>query len=276
MITVSISFQQNMTKLTLTGIYIYPIKSTAGIALDKAYVGKRGFEYDRQWMVVDNKGKFMTQRHFPRMALIRIQQSKEQLIIDAPAQQPLLIPLVLRSPQRISVEVWGDICDAIPLGEEVANWFSEFLGTSCQLVYLPEDSLRPIKSRYQLNNEQVGFADGFPFLLISDASLADLNQRLEQPVPMNRFRPNLVVSGCEAFAEDGWQSIKIGSIAFRVVKPCDRCVITTVDQAQGIRGKEPLHTLAQYRRWDGKIWFGQNLIQEQLGMLKIGDSVEVI
>jgi uncharacterized protein YcbX len=136
--------------------------------------------------------------------------------------------------------------------------------------------LRPIKSRYQVNNEQVSFADGFPFLLISDASLADLNQRLEQPVPMNRFRPNLVVSGCEAFAEDGWQSIRIGSIGFRVVKPCDRCVITTVDQTQGIRGKEPLLTLAQYRRWDGKIWFGQNLIHEQLGMLKVGDSVEII
>ena len=265
-----------MTKLTLTGIYIYPIKSAAGIALETAQVAPQGFQYDRRWMVVDDQGKFMTQRHFPRMALIRVRYSNEQLIIEAPAQKPLLIPLVLNSPQHISVQVWSDICDAIPLGEEVANWFSEFLETSCQLVYLPEDSLRPIKSRYQVNNEQVSFADGFPFLLISDASLADLNQRLEQPVPMNRFRPNLVVSGCEAFAEDGWQSIRIGSIGFRVVKPCDRCVITTVDQTQGIRGKEPLLTLAQYRRWDGKIWFGQNLIHEQLGMLKVGDSVEII
>ena len=273
---VSINFQRNMTKLRLTGINIYPIKSAAGIALETAQVGKRGFQYDRQWMVVDEKGKFMTQRHFPPMALIRVRHTKEQLIIEAPAQKTLFVPLVLHNPQRISVEVWGDICDAIPLGEEVAKWFSEFLETSCQLVYLPEDSLRPIKSSYQLNNEQVSFADGFPFLLISDASLADLNQRLEQPIPMNRFRPNLVVSGCEAFAEDSWKSIKIGSIAFRVVKPCDRCIITTVDQAQGIRGTEPLHTLAQYRRWDGKIWFGQNLIQEQLGMLKIGDSIEVM
>lgn len=265
-----------MTELKLTAIYIYPIKSAAGIALETAQVASQGFQYDRRWMVVDQKGKFMSQRHFPRMALITVRQSKQQLVIEAPAQKPLLIPLVLNSPQRISVQVWSDTCDAIPLGEEVAEWFSEFLGTSCQLVYMPEDCLRPVKSRYQVNNEQVSFADGFPFLLISDASLADLNQRLEQPVPMNRFRPNLVVSGCEAFAEDGWQSIKIGSISFRVVKPCDRCVITTVDQAQGIAGKEPLHTLAQYRRWDGKIWFGQNLIHEQLGMLKVGDSVEVV
>lgn len=265
-----------MAQLKLTGIYIYPIKSAAGIALFTAQVGKRGFQYDRQWMVVDARGKFMTQRHFPRMALIKVQQLSEQLVIEAQNQKPLFISLVSNNSQRISVEVWGDICDAIPLGEDVANWFSEFLATSCQLVYLPEDALRPIKSPYQVNNEQVSFADAFPFLLISEASLADLNQRLDQPVPMNRFRPNLVVSGCDAFAEDDWQSIKIGSITFRVVKPCDRCIITTVDQTHGISGKEPLQTLAKYRLWDGKIWFGQNLIQEQLGTLKLGDVVEVI
>jgi uncharacterized protein len=265
-----------MAQLKLTGIYIYPIKSTAGISLLSSPVGKRGFQYDRQWMLVDASGKFMTQRNFPRMALIKVRQVSDQLIIEAPTQQPLFIPLVSNHSQRISVQVWRDICDAIPLGEDVANWFSEFLATSCQLVYLPEDALRPIKSQYQINHEQVSFADAFPFLLISEASLADLNQRLDEPVPMNRFRPNLVVSGCDAFDEDNWQLIKIGSITFRVVKPCDRCIITTVDQTQGIVGKEPLQTLATYRRWDGKIWFGQNLIHEQLGTLQIGNIVEVI
>lgn len=265
-----------MTQLKLTGINIYPIKSAAGIALATAEVGKRGFLYDRQWMVVDARGKFMTQRHFPRLALIKVQVSPLQLVIEAPEQKPLFIPLVLNKSQRMPVEVWGDVCDAIPLGEEVSKWFSEFLLTSCQLVYLPEDSRRPIKARYQVNYEQVSFADAFPFLLISEASLADLNQRLEQPVPMNRFRPNLVVSGCEAFAEDSWQSIKIGSVTFRVVKPCDRCIVTTVNQNTGIPGKEPLQTLAQYRLWEGKIWFGQNLIQEQQGILNLGDAVEII
>jgi uncharacterized protein YcbX len=264
-----------MTEFKLTGIYIYPIKSAAGIALETAQVQARGFQYDRQWMVVDEAGKFMTQRQFPRMALIRVRQSTEQLIIEAPAQEPLSIPLNLNSDDRISVEVWGDICDAIPLGETVEQWFSEFLEMPCQLVYLPDNSLRPVNSRYATNNEQVSFADAFPFLLISEASLQDLNQRLDEPVPMNRFRPNLVISGCEAFAEDHWRSIRIGAIPFRVAKPCDRCVITTVDQNSGIRGKEPLQTLAQYRRWDGKIWFGQNLIQEQLGILKVGDYVEI-
>ena len=264
-----------MTELKLTGIYIYPIKSAAGIALEAAQVQARGFQYDRQWMVVDAAGKFMTQRQFPRLALIKVRQLNQQLIIEATDQEPLSIPLNLPSDERISVEVWGDICDAISLGETVEKWFSEFLETPCQLVYLPDNSLRPIKSRYASNHEQVSFADAFPFLLISEASLQDLNQRLDEPMPMNRFRPNLVVSGCEAFSEDSWRSIRIGTIPFRVVKPCDRCVITTVDQNSGIRGKEPLQTLAQFRRWDGKIWFGQNLIQEQLGLLKVGDSVEI-
>jgi uncharacterized protein YcbX len=161
------------------------------------------------------------------------------------------------------------------LGEEVSQWFSEFLELSCQLVYMPDNSYRPVNSRYASHNQQVSFADGFPFLLISEASLQDLNERLDQPIPMNRFRPNLVVSGCEAFAEDSWRSIRIGSIPFHVVKPCERCLITTVDQAQGIRGKEPLQTLAQYRLSNGKILFGQNLIPAELGTLQVGDSVEI-
>lgn len=264
-----------MAEFKLSGIYIYPIKSAAGIALETAEVGERGFQYDRQWMVVDATGKFMTQRQFPRMALITVKLSGNFLAINAPHRESLSIPLQLDSPERISVQVWRDICDAIPLGDAVAKWFSEFLETPCQLVYLPNSSVRPINPRYATQNEQVSFADAFPFLLISEASLQDLNSRLDQPVPMNRFRPNLVVSGCEPFAEDTWHSISIGAISFRVVKPCDRCVITTVDQSQGIRGKEPLPTLAKYRRWDGKIWFGQNLIPEQLGILKVGDAVEI-
>jgi hypothetical protein len=140
---------------------------------------------------------------------------------------------------------------------------------------MPESTFRPVNSHYATDNEQVSFTDGFPFLLISEASLQDLNKRLDEPVPMNRFRPNLVVSGCEAFAEDSWRQIRIGSISFNVVKPCERCVITTVDQALGIRGKEPLQTLSQYRRQNGKILFGQNLIHTSLGALQVGDSVEI-
>lgn len=264
-----------MGEIKLSGIYIYPIKSAAGISLNTAQVETRGFQYDRNWMLVDETGKFLTQRHFPRMALISVRLDKDQLVVKTPNRESLSIPINIDSDHHIEVQVWNDVCDAIPLGEEISQWFSEFLEISCQLVYMPESLFRPVNPHYATDNDQVSFADGFPFLLISEASLEDLNQRLDEPVPMNRFRPNLVVSGCEAFAEDSWRSIRIGSIIFRVVKPCDRCAITTVDQALGIRGKEPLLTLAKYRRSNGKILFGQNLIPGKLGVLQVGDSVEI-
>jgi hypothetical protein len=266
---------KSMAQIQLSGIYIYPIKSAAGISLKTAEVGNRGLQYDRRWMLVDETGKFLSQRQLPRMALITVQLEGYQLVVKAPNREILSIPLHIESSERIPVQVWNDVCDAIPVGEEVSQWFSEFLEISCQLVYMPDNSFRPVDSRYARHNEQVSFTDGFPFLLISQASLQDLNERLDEPIPMNRFRPNLVISGCEAFAEDSWHLIHIGSIPFHVVKPCERCSITTVDQAQGIRRKEPLQTLAQYRRKNGKILFGQNLIQAQLGVLQVGDSVEI-
>ncbi|MEQ8380914.1 MAG: MOSC domain-containing protein [Coleofasciculus sp. A1-SPW-01] len=264
-----------MTSIQLSGLYIYPIKSAGGIALSTAQVSDRGLHYDRRWMLVDAKGKFLTQRQFPRMALIQVRLGENELVVEAPNQPSLSIPLDYDSDYRLPVQVWNDICQAIPLDKQISQWFSKFLDIPCQLVYMPEDSIRPINPNYANPSESVSFADGFPFLLISEASLQDLNQRLEQPVPMNRFRPNLVVSGCEAYAEDSWRQIRIGAIPFRVVKPCSRCTITTVDQSQGIRGKEPLATLANYRLRNGKIFFGQNVIQEQLGTLRVGDEVEI-
>lgn len=264
-----------MTPIKLSGIYIYPIKSAAGISLKTAQVENRGFQYDRRWMLVDDTGKFLSQRQLPRMALISVLLEEDKLVVKAPNRETLSIPLHLDRGDCICVQVWQDVCEAIPLGEEVSQWFSEFLEISCQLVYMPESSFRPVDSSYAIDNEPVSFADGFPFLLISEASLQDLNERLDEPVLMNRFRPNLVVSGCKPFAEDGWRLIRIGLIAFHVVKPCARCAITTVDQAQGIQGKEPLLTLAQYRHKNGKILFGQNLIQAKLGTLQVGDLVEI-
>jgi len=264
-----------MTSIQLSGLYIYPIKSAGGIALSTVQVSDRGLQYDRRWMLVDEKGKFLTQRQFPRMALIQVRLGENELVVEAPHQPSLSIPLDYESDHRLPVQIWNDICQAMPLEQEFSQWFSKFLHISCQLVYMPEDSIRPINPNYADPSKPVSFADGFPFLLISQASLQDLNQRLEQPVPMNRFRPNLVVSGCEAYAEDSWRQIRIGSIPFRVVKPCSRCTITTVDQSQGIRGKEPLATLAHYRLRNGQIFFGQNVIQEQLGTLRVGDEVEI-
>lgn len=169
------------------------------------------------------------------------------------------------------VEVWGDRCLAWSMGNDARIWFSTMLGTPCELVYMPDESDRPTDHGAFGRENQVSFADSYPFLLISEASLADLNQRLDTPIPMNRFRPNLVVSGCDAFSEDHWTEIRIGNVPFQVAKSCSRCTIPTVDQATGKRSPEPLKTLATYRHWDGQIWFGQNLIHHTLGTLNVGD-----
>ncbi len=172
--------------------------------------------------------------------------------------------------------VWDDLVESLPVSDGTDRWFSEFLGLRCRLVYLPDESVRPVDPAYGRPGDQVGLADGFPFLLISEASLADLNARLEGSVPMNRFRPNLVVRGCGPFAEDDWKLVRIGPIAFRVVKPSARCHITTVDQETAATGKEPLRTLARFRRCGTRVLFGQNLIHDKTGTLRINDTVEVI
>lgn len=261
--------------VVLSGLYIYPIKSASGISLPFAKVEERGLQYDRRWMLVDETGKFLTQRQFPRLALITVQIGADSLIVNAPGMEVLSVPLQLNISTRLLVQVWNDTCEAIPVGEEAKQWFSDFLSIKCQLLYMVEDSIRPVAPGYAVSAKQVSFADGFPFLLISEASLQNLNKRLDTPVPMNRFRPNLVVTGCEAFEEDCWHLIRIGSIPFHVVKPCARCSIVTVDQVQGIREKEPLRTLALYRKRNGKVLFGQNLIPGGLGLLHVGDSLEI-
>ncbi|MEO0540293.1 MAG: MOSC N-terminal beta barrel domain-containing protein [Cyanobacteria bacterium P01_A01_bin.105] len=259
----------------LSALHIYPVKSAAGTRLTQTMVTSRGLQHDRRWMVVDGKGRFMTQRKHPRMALIWVTLD-QQLRLEAPNQPPLVLPPIPTGAEPSAVEVWGDLCQAWSMGTAAADWLSQFLEVPCQLVYMPDQAQRPTAHGKLGTDKLVSFADAYPFLLISDASLADLNSRLSEPVPMNRFRPNLVVSGCEAFAEDTWAKIRIGEVIFTVAKGCDRCSIPGIDQATGVADKEPLPTLATYRRWQGKIWFGQNLIQETLGKLTVGDAVEIL
>jgi uncharacterized protein len=264
-----------MTHISLSGLYIYPIKSASGLSLAEAEVGDRGLKYDRRWMVVDPRGKFMTQRKHPAMALIRVGLG-QQLELSAPGIADLALPLEPRADAVAEVvEVWGDRCHALSMGDTAAQWLSKFLQTPCQLVYMPESSQRPTAHGQLGDDRLVSFADAYPFLLISEASLADLNARLMQPVPMNRFRPNFVVQGCGAFAEDGWTQIRIGEITFDLPKRCDRCSIPGVDQNSGIQQKEPLLTLAKYRLQGGKIWFGQNLVHHATGNLRLGDRVVI-
>lgn len=264
-----------MTTITLSGLNTYPIKSAAGTSLSQAEVTLRGLRHDRRWMVCDLNGKFLTQRKLPKMALIQVDVGETlTLSIRGLADAALELPAVPPTQQPVNVEVWGDSCAAWSMGDTASQWLSDFLGLEAQLVYMPDSTHRPTDhGRFDTPNS---FSDAYPFLLISEASLADLNGRLEQPVPMNRFRPNLVVQGCEPFAEDTWKQIKIGEIVFDVAKACSRCSIPGVKQATGQQGKEPLKTLATYRRWDHAIWFGQNLIAHSEGTLNVGDKVKIL
>lgn len=263
----------------LSAIYIYPVKSCRGISLDSTRLDVWGLEYDRRWMVVDPNGCFLTQRQLPRMALIETALDFKTLWLSAPNMPDLCLSLSIEHADEVSVTVWTDRCQAIDLGHEAAEWFSSFLGVSCHLVRMSETFIRPINQNYtsqDTQNAQVSFADGFPVLLISEASLDELNSRLEKPIPMNRFRPNLVVTGCEPFGEDRWHTIRIGSLIFCGVKLCRRCIITTIDQATGSGGKEPLATLGTFRRINDGIIFGQNLVHIGVGELQLGNTVEVL
>jgi uncharacterized protein YcbX len=262
-------------RLRLTALHVYPIKSAAGLAPAEWDVDGLGLRYDRRWMVVDGSGRMLTQRSHPRLALVRPSVGDGILRIETVGMPALELPLSPGPSVALSVTVWDDTCAAGWTGERAARWFSELLETECSLVHIAETNARPVDPDYAPAGHRVGFADGFPFLLISEESLEDLNRRLEVPLPMNRFRPNLVIAGGEPFGEDRMGPFAIGGIRFAVVKPCDRCVVTTTDQATGERGPEPLRTLATFRRADRKVLFGQNVVHEGTGRLRVGDPLQV-
>lgn len=261
--------------LTLSGITVYPVKSAGGIALEEWEVDRFGLRYDRRWMVVDRAGQFLTQRDHPRMALVTTGIQNGTLRLEAPEMSPLEVPLDPQPTVHTTVRVWRDRCGATWMGERPARWFSQYLRLPCNLVHMADETIRPADRAYAPSGTRVSFADAFPFLIISEASLADLNRRLAEPVPMNRFRPNLVVAGAEPYAEDGWERLEINGLRLRVVKPCARCVVTTTDQSTGERGKEPLRTLGRYRKTWGKVMFGQNAVHEAEGRLRVGDPVRL-
>jgi uncharacterized protein YcbX len=265
-----------MSSLHLTEINIYPIKSARGISLPFAQLDDRGLEFDRRWMVVDEEGHFLTQRTLPKMALINVALREDHLSITSRGLSELSVPFRIPSAGMLRVQVWNDSLDSIDIGREAAAWFTELLGLHCRLVQMPETSERFINTKYAPANSPVSFADAFPLLLVSQMSLEDLNARLAEPVPMNRFRPNLVIDGTSAFEEDTWRSLQIGSVSFRVAKPCARCTVPTVNQDTGETGKEPIRTLSTYRTRDSKVYFGQNLIHEGRGILKVGDIGQAI
>ena len=264
---------------TLSSIHVYPLKSARGIAPNEAGVERRGLAGDRRWMLVDEDGDFLSQRSYPRLALIGIERTDDGLRLSAPDQPSIHVPEPGASAERQTVTVWDDAVDAALAPAEAHAWCTAHLGTDARLVFMPEASRRPVDADYAVaSDDVVSFADGYPLLLANAASLADLNARLDAPLPMNRFRPNVVVDGAEAWAEDTWRRLRIGDVVFRSVKPCGRCSVTTVDQQTATRGKEPLKTLATFRRRaeTGKVYFGWNLIPETTGPIRVGDPVEVL
>lgn len=265
-----------MSKITLTELWQYPVKSLRGNPIEAAELDARGVAGDRRWMLVDSAGRFITQREQHRLSLVDAVVGKDALHLAAPGMPPLTVPSPPDGGETLSVQVWRDQCRALAPSATADDWCSDYLGQPCRLVYLPDDSVRPVDPDYARPTDQVSFADGFPLLLISQASLDDLNSRLDTPLPMRRFRPNLVVSGCAPYAEDSWQRIRIGDLTFRVAKPCSRCIIPTIDPETGQRSAEPLKTLAGYRRRDNKVFFGQNLIHDGNGVLRLGMELELL
>ena len=263
--------------IELSAITIYPVKSCPGINLDEWSLSSMGLRDDRRFMIVDPAGQMVTQRTHPQLHAVQVQRDAQDdaYVLTAQHSQQQII---LRGDPSVprQVQCWSDDCMAWDCGDEAAAFCSDMVGQDLRVVELDPDNQRAVESLPGISPAITSFTDGFPLLLISEASLADLNQRLDVPVPMHRFRPNLVVRGCEAFAEDSWQEIRIGGLRFEVVKSCKRCVFTCVDQHSGQRGAEPLKTLATYRKRDKGIHFGQNLIHRDIGKLRLGDRLEVL
>ena len=265
--------------MNLSEINIYPVKSLKGIALSEAAIEDRGLSFDRRWMLVDRTNKFLTQREFPLMARVSIELDGDKFTA-AMDDERIEVPFEPGGGEFHRTQIWQSEVEAEFYRAEVDDWFSRALGTDCRLVRMPETSKRAVNPVYAVRKSEdiVSFADAGPFMLLGQASLDDLNSRLPEPLPMNRFRPNFVVEGSEAFAEDAWKKIRIGETVFHVVKPCERCVIPTINQSTGQKtGKEPTKTLSTYRLKNGNVLFGQNLIAEKAGgVARVGDPVEVI
>jgi uncharacterized protein YcbX len=261
------------------GIFVYPVKSCRGIALDRAEVEPRGLRYDRRFMIVDGTGTFVTQRTEPRLTGIEVTLDEERgsLMLSASGCSVLRLALTPREGERVKVQVWRDEVDALHAGEEAARWVSVFLGAPASLVFMPDAVERPVRPDLARVGDHVSFADAFPMLVTTTDSLDDLNARLDRPLPMNRFRPNVVVSGCTPWEEDHWQRARIGVVPLRLPKACDRCVVTTTDQITGERGVEPLRTMATFRKWaDSKVYFGVNAVPDARGTIAVGDRVTVL
>jgi len=263
--------------MQVTGIFIYPIKATAAVRLEEAEVRPRGLAGDRRWVVIDEHGQFLHQRIHPELTGVKCSVAADgKLRIEASAVEPFSV-VPSASTTRVTVTVWGDNIDAADAGEEAAKWFTQYLKFPCRLAYMDEISHRSARRPYARETDVVSFADAMPLLVCTEASLRDLNGRLQAPIPMDRFRPNVVVDGDAAWGEDKWRRLRIGDVEFEATHPSIRCVVTTTDQATGDRSPdgEPLKTLATFRNSPDGVRFGHNLVPRGSGTIRIGDRVRL-
>lgn len=263
--------------IKLSEIWIYPVKSLGGIRLKTAQVEGRGLQYDRRWLIVDEVGQFVTQRALPKMALIDVALDADALILTSRTdQEQIRIPFRPVTAHEMTVKIWADETSALTVSDEADRWLSQKLDKNVRLVTMPDTVERKVDPCYAKNNENVSFADGYPFLIISQTALDNLNEKLEVPITMKRFRPNFVITGTLPHAEDDWTAFQVGNIGFEIVKPCSRCVLTTIDPETADKGSEPLKTLAGYRRFNNKILFGQNVVTQQTGIINQNDEVIIL
>ena len=255
-------------KIEVTGLFIYPVKSLAGISLQTSELDNMGLKNDRRWMLVSPDGRFLTQRTLPQMSLIKTSLKDGVLTLSKEGMEEHCVAATTASSELKEVTIWRDTLQVQRVGSASDAWLSKAIGVECQLVYISDDVMRQCNLEYAEEGERTGFADGYPMLLVSEESLADLNQRLNDPVEMRRFRPNIVITGCEAYTEDSLMNFSIADIPMRGVKLCDRCPMPTVDPDKGERvEQEPIITLMKYRKWESKAYFGMNVVHEQLGRI---------
>lgn len=258
--------------LSLASLHVYPIKSIGGYAVEEARITDRGLEHDRRWMLVDDQGRFLTQREHPTMACLHCMPIADGFrVTDARTGDSLDLPFGLESGMSAQASIWSDSVRVLVAPLSWSAWFSQRIGANARLVFMPDATRRAMDMRCA--EGLTSLSDGFPFLILSQASLDDLNARMPAPLPMNRFRPNLVIAGGVPYQEDVWRGISVGAVRFSLVKPCARCAIPTTDQQTGERGKEPLRTLATYRATDGKVLFGMNAVAHGGGTVRAGDLV---
>lgn len=268
--------------MKVSGLFTYPVKSCGRLVHESVLLDERGPLWDRRFMVTKPDGTFLTQREYPRLSRVDTSLAGDQLRLALPEAGELSLPLHREAGEVRRVQVWDDVCEAWDEGEPAAAFFSGYLGTPTRLVRMADAFVRRVKEGYAPRPAQTGFADGFPLLVISEASLEELNRRLRErgrsAVTMDRFRPNVVVSGCVPFAEDGWRTIRVGRLTLDLVKPCARCVTTTVDQARGEAPdrEEPLATLASFRRDGNHVLFGQNAVHREPGRMSVGETAFVL